>query len=638
MSKELSDSAYSMLAARLRWETKQRVFYTMRHDGLPRSNKPFPSAADAHYPAIDMAIRKLKPFLMGLLTSGDVLCNLTSMKGELSGLSDAASKFFDFVLMQRTQFLRKMRSVVDSMYLRGRGVMKATVDPLDDYRIVFEAIDPLWILMPQEANGFEDADEFVHVRQFTVESYKRLDARWDTSPATVRKIRGQPLANLDTVLTQKKLQEGITHTTQENQIIVYEHWVKSGKGHTIHVYSPHAPEIPLRPPHGNPYKFQGRESLPFQGFQIEVCDEGWFAPRGLGDLLAPIEQYLSKLWNEKADAMTFANRPLYTGDKEIQNLANYRWQPGEYIPGNIRGVQQGQPPFNFDNEINFGREIGEQQSQSPDFGIVQEGGAKTTGGPRTATENNRIGALQQTGVSDTGNLFREDLGRLYQHVWGMMCQFRQREFSYFAAGEVNTLPEQALHDAYLVEPDGSPDGWNRMARMQKALGLAQVTAGSPNVNPEPIWKEVLAAYGNGMVQKAFVPTNLKGANEYEDQAEKINSLLVPGSGKPPFPVKVKPSDDHLSRIKANVDWMHAAGKLGVPLDPMGARAIQQNTAEHVAMLQKQNPAAAKEIKGMLQQMENPAGNNGMQESNGLTPDPSHLTPSTNGQRQTTMTV
>lgn len=604
MSEALFNSAYDLLTARLRWETRQRTFYTMRHDGLPRLNKPFAGAADGHYPAIDMAIRRLKPFWIGQVTAGDKLAVFTSMKPQVEALNDAAADYFDFLVTQRTPFLRKLRVVIDSMLLRGRGILKVTVDPLDDYKLVFEAIDPLFLLMPQEANGFEDADEWVHVRQFTVESYKRLDGRWKTDDATIQKIRGQPVANLQPILVQKKLQEGITNTTNEGQIIVWEHWKRQGRGHSVSYYSPHCPDTPLRATHGNPYRYQGRPSVPFFSFQMEVCAEGWFAPRGIAELIAPVEQYLTKLWNEKADAMTFANRPLYTGDKEINNLANYRWAPGEYIPGNIHGVQQGTPPFSFDQEIGFAQSIGEQQTQSPDFGITRPGQDVGTGGKaRTATENQRISALQETGTSDNGNLFREDLAKVYQHTWGLIVQFKNRDFAYYAAGQVNQLPEQVVHDAYLIGPDGSPDGWNRMARFQKALGLKQATTGDPNVNQEPITREMLAAYGGGMVQKAFVPTNLKGATEYEDQAAKINSLLVPGSGKPPFPLTVKPTDDHVSRIKANVDWLHAAGKLRVPVDANGARALQQNTAQHIEMLKQQNPAAAKQIVQMLVQME-----------------------------------
>lgn len=571
----------------------------MRHTGLPRLNKPFPSASDSHYPAIDMAIRKIKPFWIGQATSGDRLCSFTSLKQQLEALSDAAADYFDFTLYQKCNYLRVLRHMVDTMCLTGRGIIKSTIDPLDDYAIKKESIHPFFLLMPQSANGFDDADDFVHVRQFTVESYKRLDGRWDTTPETIARIRGQAPGQLNVVIQQKILQEGITYTQNPNAIIVWEHWHKTGAGNVIYTYSPQSPTTPLRSPYGNPYKTQGKPSVPFFKFQMEVTDEGWYAPRGLAELLAPIEQYLTKLWNEKADAMTFANRPLYTGDKEIVNTANYRWAPGEYIPGNIRGVQQGKPPFSFDEEINFANQIGEQQSQSPDFGISNTTPGKGGKDPRTATEIDQIGALQQAGISDSGMIFREDLLPMYKHDWGMICQFKQRDFSYYAAGETNTLPEQALHDQYLIQPDGSPDGWNRQARFQKSLALAQATAGQQSVDPEPIWKEVLNSYDGRMALKAFVPSNLKGASEYEDQASEI--LLL--TAMPPFPVTVQPQQDQATRIKCIVDWMHAAGAMGVPVQPSARALVQQNLMQRLQILQKQNPQAAAQIKQMLQQME-----------------------------------
>ena len=73
MSSKLFESAHNILLSRLTWESKQRLYYQMRHDGLRRIRKPFPTAADMHYPQIDMAIRRLKPFWMGQVQSGDRL-------------------------------------------------------------------------------------------------------------------------------------------------------------------------------------------------------------------------------------------------------------------------------------------------------------------------------------------------------------------------------------------------------------------------------------------------------------------------------------------------------------------------------------------------------------------------------------
>lgn len=630
MSKEAYERASEMLTGRLQWEQRNRSYYTMRRDGLPRVNRPFPTASNAHYPSIDLAINKQKPFWMGQLTSGDRLSNFTSLVQQVEALSDAAADYFNFEMWQRSDFMREIRTMIDAMLLHGRGIIKATIDPLNDYRLCFESIDPFFFLMPQPANMIPDADDFIHIRQMTVAEYKRLDARWNTDPSTIQRIRGQAEGNLEVYRQQKRLQEGINYSSNINTIILYEHWVKTGSGHSVETYSPQAPDIEIRKTHGNPYKFDDKPSCCFFGFQMEVVEKGWYSPRGLAEKLAPVEQYATKLWNEKADAMTFANRPLYTGDKEILNSANYRWQPGEYIPGNIRGVQQGVPPFNFDSEIGFANSIAEQLAQAPDFGIVQSGEkASDTGGKaRTATENNRISQLQQAGTNDNAMMFREDLAKLYRHVWGMICQFKNRDFTYYASGQTKQLPEQVLHAKYLIAPDGSPDGWNKQARFQKAVAGMQTFMGNPNVDPEELTKDALTAYDARVAQKAFVPTGLKGANEYEAQAAEI--LLL--TNNPPFPVQVQPQQDQASRIKCIIDWMHAAGKVGKPVEPGARQLVHQNLVQRIEILKQQNPQAAKEIEQMLQQLEQTPMQGGQPPQNGQpAPQPNENgTPATEG--------
>ncbi len=577
----------------------------MRNFGLPRINKPFPTAADSHFPAVDMAIRRLKPFWIGQVTSGDRLCSFSSLKQQLEAFDDCASDFFNFELIQRSDFMRKLRVVCDYMLLRGRGVIKATVDPMDKiekYPLVFEAIDPIYILMPQSANGFEDADEFVHCRNMTVEAYLRLDDRYNKDPGLIRRIRGsQDFSTLGLDNLDIRLKQGIAFSNAANRIVIFEHYIKNGSGWMVQTYCPSASDEPLRKGYGVPYKVGGKTSIPFYSFQMEVCDEGWYAPRGLGELLGPVEQYMTKLWNSKADFITFANTPLYTGEKEIVNSANYRFQPGEYIPGNIKSVGQSAPPIDFDREIMFARGIAEEQSQSPDYGLQKSGGSNSD--PRTAREISAIGSLQAAGTTDNANMFREDLTKLYRHVWGLLIMFKERDFSYYTQQEIKQLPPETLHDQYLITPDGSPENWNRMARLQKAIGLQQATQGNPNVDQEPITKELLTAYDGRMAQKAFIPTNLRGANEYEEQVVVINTMLCPGGNKPAFPAPVRPNEDHVTRIKANLDWMHGALLKGTPVDPQSRTLLHQNISQHLEFLKQQNPSAVKQVEIAVHQLD-----------------------------------
>src|SRR2546430_782680 len=95
--------------------------------------------------------------------------------------------------------------------------------------------------------------------------------------------------------------------------------------------------------------------------------------------------------------MTFGNKPLFTSEKEIVNAGNIRFQPGEYIPGNLQAIQMPAPAFSFAEEINFTRGVSEQRSKMPDYGVTGNGESETGGKPRTATENNRIASLQDVG-------------------------------------------------------------------------------------------------------------------------------------------------------------------------------------------------------------------------------------------------
>lgn len=607
MNRDRWESGFNIITQRTIWQNNQMVYYTMRMDGLPRLNKPFPRAADGVIRVIDNAIRKRKPYLMGQITAGNKLCNFRALKQQVAAMSDAAADYYDFVTCNYTKFFDEMDCVFDTASLRGRAVLKCTIDPINEYALVDEAIDPLFLLMPQAANDFEDADEWIHVRAFTVASYMRLDDRWDKTPETIAKIRGQPVANLQTIFLQKQLTEGITNTVQENQLIVWEHWVKTQSGHTIYHYSPHAPEINLRTPHGNPYKWQGKPIIPFVSIPAELKDKGWYSPRGLGRLLAPEQEYQTKLQNEKADAITFYNTPVLTSDKEIGNSVNYRWTPGQVVaPGaGLKPIITHAPPISFDEEMYRAKERSAEIAQEQDFAINTEPGGK----PRTATRDKLAAASQQAGNNYLGEIIHRRLRQIHTLRWALMVQYKERDFIYYAGDDLKVLPEQALHDSYLITPDGTSEGWNRAARFSKAIEAMQTFLPLPNSNPEYWVKEAMSAYDARAVAKGgFVPTNLQGQEQYQAQAEEI-LLLV---NDPPFPVQPMPSQDQMPRIKCLLDYMKAVSMLGYPVKPQAMMSLQQNLAQRIQILHDQNPDAAKQVEQELKMLEatRPPSHNG----------------------------
>lgn len=593
------DSAQQILTERLRWETKIRRYYQMRHDGLPRRDKTKPWQADLHSKTIDRAIRKSKPFWMGQLTAGDRLCNFTALKQQVQSQSDAAADYYDFITYQETDLIDEIDCAVDHMLLKGRGIIKSTVDPLNGYRIIDEAIDPMFLLMPKSANDFDDADEWIHVRQFTVASYRLLDARWDTSEETIQKIRGNAdFQSLGIYKIEVELREGITHSSDSNEILVFEHWKRTRNGHTIYTYSPHAPDIQLRKPYGNPYKWRGKESVCFTSFQMESKEKGWYAPRGLGELLDVQEQketYIENMW---ADGMRIANTRIFTSQKEIQNMANLRLDDGQFIGGGIESVNFSPPAVPYTEMLNYSKAVSEEIGQVPDAGITAAD-SKTGGKPITAAESNRIGALTQVGMGYSADLFRRRLAKLHRHRWGLICQFKERDYVYYSTGQLNTLPEQALHDSYLITPDGSPDGWNRQAKLQREVMLMNTFAQLPNSNPDYWVKRAMSAADGQAALQGFIPTGLKDQNEAEAQAMEL--LLL--TAMPPYPAKVEPQQNQLVRIQTILQWLEAAHHLGKPMNPQAQQLIFQNLGQRMQILHQQNPAAHKAAAQLIQQME-----------------------------------
>jgi hypothetical protein len=200
-------------------------------------------------------------------------------------------------------------------------------------------------------------------------------------------------------------------------------------------------------------------------------------------------------------------------------------------------------------------------------------------------------------MNDNAMMFRDSLTKVYRHIWALLIQFKGTDFSYYAAGKAGQLPESALHDSYLIFPDGSPDGWNRQKRLQVAMGRIQAFANNPNVSMEELTKEALEADDPRLALKAFIPTNQKAASEAEDEALEI---LVLEEG---FPAAVMPGEDHATRIMVLMGWLQKQGQSGAPVDPVALQRIHQHLAVHFQWLKQTDPAAAKQLAAQMQQQE-----------------------------------
>ncbi len=566
----------------------------MRHDGLRRLNKP-QWGADQHLPLVDMGIGDLKPFWSAQTFGGQRLCDFTCLKQQDRTTSESAADFHDFQLKNFSNFRLEMESCIDTMLLRGRGVLLATNDPLDGYKLKFKNIDPLYILIHQNFDDFTDADEWIYVERLSIGQYRR-NRNYSQDPKVLDQIRGRGDFTLESIELDKQLREGVTHSADQDEVILWHHWLRTAGGYSVNTFSPMNREAKIKAIVGCPYKVGGKVSQPFFSFAMEVKDSGWYSPRGVAELNAAFETYACTLWNNKTDAMTFGNRPLFTGEKELPNGANIRFNPGEYIPGGIEAVQMPQPAYSFDQEMNFARSLAEQRAKVPDFGITDQAGGQTSGKPRTATENNRISGLQNVGADYNGDIFRTvRLQKLYRHTWGMLVQFKPSQMAFYIGDDLKELPVQALHDAYLVTPLGGPA--NKNEKIQRAGQRFEAFKGLPNVNQDELVRDVLNADDPRLVRRLLIPTNSKQQSESYEEALNMGACMLG------YPAPVLPDEDHASRIMVIVGFLHKLQSSGTPVDPNAMKKIHEHLAQHLMYLKKLQPEAFKQTVQAIVQME-----------------------------------
>lgn len=551
------------------WEIRQTRWYELRHHGLRRTNKPWPKAADLHWPLIDTAIEKLKPLFLQQALGMDVVASFIPMRQQLNAYTKVAEDWFNYKIREKTNFTDEILSWVDYTLMSGRGVMKCFWNP-GDKRVGFEAVDPMYFIVPAYTVDLQDADWAVHVMPMSVGAYKRMAGQfgWKSDSKTIEKIRGNPNTddNVPGAATEdaaKQLREGITYTTNTDGVIVWEVYKKRDDGvWEVYLYSPAAVDTDLRDPMELPYD---HGQLPFVDFPYEIKDKGWFSPRGVCEILAPFELSMTSMWNHKHDAMTLYNRPLFRAERELPNSINLRFSPGQILPYGVAPVQMPQPPVSFDQELNQTRAVAENRIGSPDYamGSAMGGGSDR----RTATEIQSINAQSMQSGDLRARLFRMALGKLYRQAWGLYVQYDSKSLRYRFAEDSLDADPVALHDQYELEPKGGMDMVSRQMMVQQAINRKQLFQNSPWVDQVELDKSIMELDDPSLIKRLLRDPGQKQQDELEDETKTIPTLLIG------IPVPAKPGQNFAGRIGVLMQYLNGAIQQGQQFSPASKNAF-----------------------------------------------------------------
>ncbi len=566
MSKELYDLVVDDVKSRARWETRQALWYKMRNDGLRRKSKPWPNASDLHFPLVDTTINKLKPAFFQQAMGLDVLATFVPMRSQLSGFTSAAEHWFSYKMHEKTNYATEVMSWIDHMLVSGHGVMKTFWNP-DKKQVEFQAVDPMYIIVPPWTKGINSADRITQVIPMSLEAYKRAGI-YDTSKSIISKITGgkvQDSGIIDDIKYDREIREGITHSNDEDQIIVWETYTHNEDGKWImHCFSPQAPDTPLRKSmevpfdHGQP---------PFSSCKYEITDGGWYSPRGVCEILAPFEASLTKVWNEKMDASTLFNKPLFSAERDLPNSVNLRLNPGQILPFGIAPVQMPNTPMDFDKDMMQTQSIAEQRVTVPDYGIMADRDR------RTATEIESVNAQAQQNMDLRLRLFRQALGDLFRQSWSILLQFDKKDLQYRFLEDSLSIDPVALHDDYQLEPRGGMDMVSRAMLLNKAIQRKQLFMNSPWINQVELDKSILELEDPSLVPRLVQDPNEKEGNEVTDEKKIIPALLV-GENVP-----VQEGQDYRVRIGVIMQFLEKSTQGGLEVSPQGQQAISMRLGE-----------------------------------------------------------
>lgn len=575
------------VTARSTWENRQTTWYQMRHDGLRRRNKPWPNAADMHYALGDGIIEKLKPTYVSQVYATDTIATFTALSSDFTTYQAGAAQWLDYQLKQESNFEEEIDIAIDMHLERGRCPVKVYWDA-EEKQVAFEAIDPIYIIVPPWTAHIRRADWIVHVQRYSKEAYKALPDCFKKDEDTIAKLfsgddTSAQSANYE---TQRTLREGITKTANKDECILWEIFFRDeNRKWCIKTTSPNVNDLELRPTFGLPYArgifAKENPPPPFMEFRFETKQRGIYSPRGVMERIAPEEQSMCKDWNTMKDYQTLTLSPVFYAEQGVPNGANIRMIPGQILPFKLAAVQFPQIPVDLPQAMANTQRIAEERLSAPTIGAGRQ---VDTAQKKTAAEANLIASIMSQSSDVRSRAFRRQLGELLALTWAILVEYRRDSIDYYFNEELQKLDARAFDGRYRIEPSGSGDNNNRGIVLQKAVSRMQMFKGDPSINQQELTRSVLEADDPRIVKRLLLNQGTQQAEQIEDQAQELSIMLLG------FPAEVRPSDDDAGHVQSIMGFMQRRVQLHEPLTPEQMAMIGQHTDQHLGALKKKNPA------------------------------------------------
>ena len=580
---ELYESICDDLEDRSSWEGRQVIWHKMRNQGVKRARKPWPGAADVHVALGDTIINKLKAYYCQWVFGPELLASFYALNDQGDSYTDSVAQWFDYQVRECSNFTKMAICAIDSLLQNGMGFLKPYYDANDEV-LSFDCVHPYFVIVPPWTKGLDTADRAVHVMNMSRAEYERCgrDRGYNLDEEFIESITGEGKPDQRYEQTRYTA-EGLSYTRLKDLIILWEVYERQAdKQIRVRTFSPLQPDEPARESFMLPYQ---HKQIPLVQLNYELIDPAFYSSRGVMELVHMYEASACKMWNEKLDFMSIANRPVLSTQGGSINAQNIRWEPGAVYDSVLQLVQQPPPPVNFDEEIQANRSFAEQRVGIPDFGVGDQSGSG--GKNKTATETNAITTVMQQSNDLRARTTKDAISTVFDQTWSILRQYKKDSLDYFWRKRRITLEDAALDNAYVLRPNGSTDGYSREKEIQKLMQLRQLAEGSPWIKTSEIDRKIIELMDSSWIMEIFEEPAEVMANQQESQAIE-NSCMSDG-----FMPQVEPTDDHVIHLQILFGFLDWTQKHNQQLPPDILDIFLQHGTMHVQAA-RQDPAYVKQ--------------------------------------------
>jgi len=338
---------------------------------------------------------------------------------------------------------------------------------------------------------------------------------------------------LETVMEQK---EGVYQYSDSELINLWEiycYWAKSEKGIAQKCVFTICPdyEEPLR---FIPFPYDHGE-WPFVKIPFEYNNERYYSPRGIPEMIDPLQTALVVQHNQKIDRQTISNAPWIKYIPGLISPQNAKFIPGQATPvprmDAIDVIKIPEYQFSFEREEQILKTWAEQYMGDPDFGQASQ--LQPITGARTKYEVQSIQSLQAQIHSLDARIFQDAMSKIYKQIWALWWQFGPDTIWTRVTGQPRpkAVTKEDIKGQFDIIPNGKVSNTNPVLEAQKALVRLQQFAGSPFINQYELHKDYLQKDDEKLSRRLLLPPEQIKKNLARMQAETTAEKQTKGQQK-----------------------------------------------------------------------------------------------------------